>query len=113
MALDRLLVQGVDLEGLRRSAHRDDLLGHALNLAERAAGEEYFRAFAREGPSDGATDGPAGTVNDRCLVLEKHSLSFHLAFEAGRRLVCRHAAVRAVETLGAGEIHRRGTIGRN
>ena len=106
VAFDGRFVQSVDQEGLRRSARRDDLLGHALDFAERPAGEEDPRAFASEDPGYGAANSPTGAIDDRRFVLEKHSLSLHLTVGEGGGRLGAPPSVRVVETMGVRESHR-------
>ena len=70
MIVDGLLVERVDLGRLSGPTARNYLLGNDFHRRPAPPGEEDARSLTRKGPCDGATDRPAGSVDDRDFVVQ-------------------------------------------
>ena len=72
VAIDGLLIERVDYNGLRLPSRGANFVGDRLQLRLGATGEEYPRALASEGAGNCAADRATRTVDDSVLVFEQH-----------------------------------------
>jgi hypothetical protein len=84
MALDRLLVEGVDLSGFGRPSRGADRLRDRFESRQSAAREEHPRPLAAEGPSHCPADRAAASIDDRALIASNIESSFRSATVPGR-----------------------------
>jgi hypothetical protein len=72
VAVDGVLVEGVDDRRLGHASCLTDAVRHVGERGLRAAGEEDARPLAGEGARDCAADRAPSSVDDRVLLFEQH-----------------------------------------
>jgi hypothetical protein len=75
MVIDGLLIEGVDLGGLRLAARLPDLLRHALDPLERSTGQVDRRSLTGEAAGHGPSDRARAPVDHSVPSIQQHVAS--------------------------------------